>query len=590
MTYLEKRVKSESEECNIASGVLALTISTVIVKIIGLIYKIPMLTLLGSEGMGYFNSAYEIYMLFGIVGTAGVPVAMSVMISRSRCRADGGEGRIFSLSRFLFLFLGISLLGVMLFSAPLSRYLFGSDGVIFCIIAISPTVLFICLSSVYRGFFQGIGRMRETAISQVIEAALKLILGLAFARLAIWHGLSLPMVAAAGVLGLTLGSFFSLLYLAVSKRIYDKRIGGAGRWGAAATKKSANKWRAVAVKECNAPTERCAVAVKECDTPTERCAVAADGCVMAERCRKRANLSGTAESGRSILSLLVRTAIPISLSALVMNLTKIIDMTVILRRLQDIGYTSGEAFSVYGGYTTLVLPLFSLAPALISSVSLPLVPALARLVAREDGEGQRTVVADSTKTAMIVAMPISLGLSFFSREILTLIFGREQSAIALATPLLSLLSLAIPLSCLITIESAVLQAYMKTALPMVSVLCGSVLKIILGYILVGSPEVNILGAPISTIACDLLINALNFFFISKRLPRGVPLGNIIKPFLAAFISVCGSRLLYSALAVRFDVSAMLTLAVIGFCALIYLPVSLLIGAIEIDDVRRILRR
>ena len=128
---------------------------------------------------------------------------------------------------------------------------------------------------------------------------------------------------------------------------------------------------------------------------------------------------------KNILKNLLLTAIPISLSALVMNLTKIIDMTVMLRRLQDIGYASAEAFSAYGCYTTLALPLFSLAPTLISSIALPLVPSLAGAIASGDDDGQLGSVSGAVKLTMVVSMPISLGLSLFSREILSLIFGGQ---------------------------------------------------------------------------------------------------------------------------------------------------------------------
>ena len=107
MTELEIREGREKRNRGFASGVLVLTLSAVIVKIIGLVYKIPMLTLLGSEGMGYFNSAYEIYMLFGVVSTAGLPVAMSVMISSARERGELTEKKIFSVAMTLFLSLGV---------------------------------------------------------------------------------------------------------------------------------------------------------------------------------------------------------------------------------------------------------------------------------------------------------------------------------------------------------------------------------------------------------------------------------------------------------------------------------------------------
>ena len=100
------------------SGVLLLTLSTVLVKVIGLIYKIPMLAYLGSEGMGYFNSAYEIYALFCVISTAGLPVALSVLISGAIARGERGQvRRIYSASLAVFLLIGILGSGVMLLFA-----------------------------------------------------------------------------------------------------------------------------------------------------------------------------------------------------------------------------------------------------------------------------------------------------------------------------------------------------------------------------------------------------------------------------------------------------------------------------------------
>ena len=559
MTELEIRGKRQDKSDGFASGVLILSLSAVIVKIIGLIYKIPMLTLLGSEGMGYFNSAYEIYTLFGVVSTAGLPVAMSVLIARARCGGELTEKKIFSVAMTLFLSLGVVGSLLMLGLAPIFSSALGSDRAVFCMIAISPTVFFICLSSVYRGFFQGLGRMRETAISQIIEAALKLILGLVFAYIALRCGYSAPKVAAFAVLGLVAGSAASALYLALSKRAHGRSLNGA--------------------KSCG---EYCGCEKGECaDTR------GADGRYPKDECADTRGIEKKSAQGRRrICRELLTIAIPITLSSAVISITKIIDMTVILRRMQDIGYQSAEAFSAYGSYTTLALPLFSLAPALISSVALPLVPALASAVARGDRDEQVAVVGDAVRLTMIISMPISLGLSLFSREILSLIFAGQESAVALSAPLLSILALSVPLACFITVESAILQAYSRAGLPIISMLAGSLIKLLTAYFLIGDPDICIVGAPISTFFCDLVINAINWVFIGRLLPRGLDFGAISKPFFAAFISVGVSRLAFAALAARFGSSGVMTLGAVALSALIYLPLSFFVGAVRREDIAR----
>jgi len=206
------------------SGVGILTLSSLVVKVIGLFYRIPLLNYLGTEGMGYFNTAYELYALFCVISTAGLPVAMSVLIASFEAEGNSHDaGRVFRVS--LALFAGVGGVGTLLLwglSSPFAALL-GSPLSAACMRAISPTVLLICLSSAFRGFFQGKGRMLPTAISQVMEAAGKLLLGLAFAGFALSRGETLPVAAAYAVLGLTVGTALSVIYLLCHKTLTDRR-------------------------------------------------------------------------------------------------------------------------------------------------------------------------------------------------------------------------------------------------------------------------------------------------------------------------------------------------------------------------------
>ena len=515
---LDKKIRDNG----FMSGVLVLSLSAVIVKIIGLIYKIPMLKLLGSEGMGYFNSAYEIYTLFCIVATTGLPVAMSVMISSGK----GGAERIFRVAMRIFLMLGVVGCAVMIgLARPFSEFL-GSEKTVFCIFAISPTVFLICLSSAYRGFFQGHGKMLPTAVSQVIEALGKLILGLIFAFVALGGGASVEVVAAFAVFGLTVGEAVSVLYLMLSKRLSaDKAVG-------------------------------CCAAIEKND--------------------------------REIAGLLMKTAIPVTLSAAVISLTKVIDMTMILRRLQDLGYSSEQAFAAYGSYTTLALPLFSLAPALVASVAMPLIPSLSEAIAQRDDGKQKRVVASALRLTSMISMPISAGLSLFARPILELVFRGEDEAIALASPLLVVLGLSVTSACLITVGNAVLQAYSKAYVPIISMAVGSALKIALAYLLIGNAEIGIWGAPISTFVCDLIINIVNFCYIAKVMPDIPSIREVfVMPFAASAVSVVWARVAYNVLAKRATEGAFVTIGCIALAGLIYLPLIFIFRVIKKEEMSEI---
>lgn len=458
------------------SGVYILTLSTVIVKIIGLIYKIPMLKLLGSTGMGYFNSAYEIYASFCVIATSGIPVAMSLLISSTE--DERRRRKIFKVAFFTFLMLGIVCMALMLgFAYPFSNFL-GSPQTYFSLLCISPAIFFICLSSAARGYFQGLGQMNQTATSQVIEAAGKLVFGLVLASVGIKLGFDEPKVAGLAVLGLTLAEALSAAYLFISKgkiKVEDNESGG----------------------------------------------------------------------GMQIFSSLMRTTLPITLSASVLSITKLMDMTMIFRRLGSLGYSSELVNSIYGSYTTLAIPLFSLTPALVSAIALPLVPAISSARAEGDLDTQNQTARRAFKLTSLIAAPIGAGLTLFATPILELIFSGETQAIEYSSPLLSILGLSVLLSCFITVQNALLQAYGKPSLPLISMLIGSVLKIAVCYFLVGNPNINMYGIPVGTFICDFCISAINFYFLAKHSPLTLRFSDIlIKPYICAMISCVMAFMIY----------------------------------------------
>ncbi len=512
------KAKTERRE-NFYSGVLALSLSAIIVKIIGLVYKIPMLRLLGSEGMGYFNCAYEIYALLCVISTSGLPVAMSVMISKGQ---EDAREKVFKTAMRLFLLLGVLGTALMLcFSFPLARLL-GSDKSFYCILAIAPTLLFICVTSAYRGYYQGLSKMLPTAVSQVIEALGKLLLGILFAFAALNAGFSVELVAAFAVLGLLVGSAVSMLYL-----------------------------------------------------------------MMMRKQAFRENITMLRQERRSITAELCKTAIPISLSAAVLSFTKMIDMTMILRRLQGIGYSSEEAFSMYGSYTTLCLPLFSLAPALVSSVALPIIPKLSRAISQGDGDLQARTVNEGILVTNMISMPVAAGLALYSKEILSLIFKGENESIELCAPLLSVLALSVAFSSLVTLSNAVLQAYGNATLPMLSMGMGAAVKIVIAFFLIGNKDIGIMGAPISTFFCDLVIVTVNFCFVCMRIPKKINIGTFLRPFSAAVLSVGVSKYFFGAVSAEKGESGMLTLSFIGLSAVIYAFMCVLLKVIDVKEILKI---
>lgn len=194
----------------ILNGAAWLGFSAILLKIIGLVYKIPMSYLLGDEGMGYFNSAYTVYTFFYIIGSAGIPKAVSILCAKS---TDGEAKSIFSFIFKIYLLIGASLSLILIVFSEFIANSIGSANSFYTIFAIAPSVFFVCASGVLRGYLNGKIKFVPVAISELISALCKLLLGLIFAMFAIKKGVSLPIISAFSILGITLGSFFGFAYL-----------------------------------------------------------------------------------------------------------------------------------------------------------------------------------------------------------------------------------------------------------------------------------------------------------------------------------------------------------------------------------------
>ena len=524
---MKKYGKRESVGGGFISGVFILSLSTLIVKVIGLAFKIPMLSLLGMEGMGYFNSAYEIYALLCVVSTAGLPVALSILISSARATDDYFKiSKIYRAALRIFLALGAFGMAIMIiFAKPLSVWI-GNDGAYFCILAIAPALLFICLASAIRGYCQGFEDMKPTAISQLIEALSKLALGVSFAFIGIKKGYSVPVIAALGVLGITVGTVLSFCYLYIARRTHKVKSIDEGQ-----------------------------------------------------------------KSVGGFYRELVRIALPITLGSAIISLTRIIDMAFIMRRLQDIGVSQFAANEIYGAYTTLALPVFGLIPSLITPISMALIPELTVFIKRENIFGQTQTVEKAIKLTSLLAMPASIAVTVFSKQILSLLFAGQTEAIEIAAPLLSLLGSSIFFSCLITTTNAILQAYGCIRLPIFSMATGVAVKAFSTYFLLGTDGIGEYGAPIGSLACNVTVVLLNFAFMlryAKGSERAIGVMNcFVKPLGSSIIAIGATYGVYLWMTAKLFSDAISFCAAAACSVLIYCLLVILCGALSRDDIKMI---
>ncbi len=224
-------------------GALILAAATVVVKLIGAVFKIPLSILIGGEGMGYFTTAYGLYNPIVALAVAGLPVAVSKVVAANAAAGRYRDvRRIFSLSKLFLAAAGLAGLGIMLLGSGAFVRLSGNPGAFWSVVAISPALFFSCVMAAYRGYYEGLRNMYPTGASQVLEAAMKLVLGLGLSCAAIYYGrqdyrhtglvfgqfaanqqeadlLVLQFSAAAAVAGVTLSTCFGMLFLIIRHKI-----------------------------------------------------------------------------------------------------------------------------------------------------------------------------------------------------------------------------------------------------------------------------------------------------------------------------------------------------------------------------------
>ena len=465
---------AEENRQNFLHGAAILAAGVVVIKILGAIYKIPLRNIIGETGYGYFFAAYTIYNFFLTISTAGLPVALSRMISEANTLNRPRQARrTFRVAMVTLGALGLVFtLLMLLFPTEMALAFVSKANVSQCVFAIAPSVLLVCLTSAFRGYIQGNGNMKPTTVGQVVEVLVKVIVGLA---LAIWFtrlGRSVPECAAGAIFGVSVGSLAALIYM----------LGSYLR-----------QYRARAA---------------------EACALSQD----------------TPESVGRTLWQFIRIGVPITLGASVMSLFSLIDTKLINMQLPRVpGIGPALADKLYGAYSTMTT-LYNLPAAFITPMSIAVVPAISAAAVRRARGEVGTITESSLRISAVIALPMGAGLAVLSGPIVRLMFPDSNAA---GPAILTYLGIAAVFVCIALVSNAILQADGKERLPIVSMLAGGIVKIACNLLLVSRPEINILGAAIGTIACYGVICVLNCIFISRSMKVSP---NYARAFLPPLVS------------------------------------------------------
>lgn len=566
---------AERKKQSLLTGAGVLAIAAVLVKIIGAVYKIPLMSLLTPEGNGYFQGAYAIYNPLYAISMAGLPIAVAKMVSQS---IENGRirdaQRIFHVAQKLFFVVGLTgTLVLMLIAYPYS-VLVKSPMNYVSVIAVAPCIMFCCMMSSFRGYYEGLNNMTPTGVSQVIEAAVKFAFGLSATYVCFNHWINTyhkeavngvatvfgvevhneaealsvmyPYAAAVAIVGVTLGSMLGLLYLFIR---YKRKGFGFTR-----------------EELVNSPE---------------------------------------ADSDKNLRKALIRIAAPIALSSVVLNISNMIDDLTIRSRLAYAIESGGDTVKnmyqaaliasqtldeginnyLYGTHAA-VLNIKNLIPTITLTLGISAIPVLAAAWARKNKTDIKKAIETVLRVTMMIAMPAGFGIAAIPGPILSIIYSSQPEMIPVAEPMLRVYGLGIFLFAATSPMTNMLQAVGRMDIPIKSIAIGSCAKVILNFILIGNPEININGAPISTTVCYIIIFAINLASLLKVTQVKINFVSVyLKPLISAI--ACG----VTAWGINYVVteklmleSRIFTIVSIGAAAVVYAVLMLILKGIVKDDV------
>lgn len=551
-------------------GAMVLSISMIIVKLCGMVYKI-MLTriysMFGDQyagiGTGLFTNAYEIYIPLFTLATAGFPIAVSRLISESIAQNRYKDVRqIHKVSKPFFVVMGLVCFALMIGLSFVYVDLIKSPYSIYAMLMLAPSIFFGCLVSIYRGYFEGQRNMAPTAISEIVEAAVKMIFGLSMAYIVMRVGIN-QYTTNGTIFGLSFDSeseaLNMLIAFSVASAIFAISLGGFFSYISLKIIYRRNK---------NA-------------IPEEYYENSVD-----------------ARSRKETLNLLLKTAIPIGLAAVVMSVSSTIDTLVIQNVLYNMAVNNGDELLLqYGGnldshipknptesnpitiHTYLLgayscaLTIMQLVTAVTQVFGTSAMPSVTNAYTKGDKQELKKSIETVLKLTLLFTLPAGIGMFVLSYPIISLLYDGYIAVVG--ARVLCVMGLSVIFVATSTPICSMLQGVGRIDMPLKLYSVAMVIKIALNYAFVSIVSVNIMGAAVGSLVSYLFVCIVGMYFLIKK-AGVVPdfLNTTLKPLFASIICGAAAYLSYELLskAISGNVATILSIVI----AAVFYVISLLL--------------
>ena len=453
-------------------GTMILTISSIIVKVIGSLNWIILSRVLGGEGIGLYQMGFPIYLMAITVSSAGVPVAISIITSEKLANKDyRGAKRVFNVSLRLLLLSGLLFSSALFFGADflINQHIIRDARAYYSIIALAPAVFFVTFLASFRGYLQGWQIMTPTATSEVVEQLVRVITMLIFADLFMPYGLA--YAAGGASMGAGAGAFCALLVLMWFYRRLKKRL-------------------------------HAEIEAQDDSIPLE--------------------------SAGSIIKRLLKLALPVSLTSLMLHIGANLDLLIVPQRLEVAGFDVRHATELFGYLTGMAVPLVNLAAIFTAAMTISLVPSISESRTLGHFNAIQEKIRIAFRVAMIITFPCFMGLFFLAEKVAALIYNAPGAAGAIQTMSVGILFLGMH-----QISTGILQGLGKTAIPVINMLLACLVKVVISWWLTAIPYLGIKGASLATVADFAVAAIINMGFIYKYTGFTLSMGSLLKPLLAS---------------------------------------------------------
>ena len=444
----------------VQAGILAM--ASMIVRVIGLLYRAPLTAIIGDEGNGYYGTAYNIYTIILMVSSYSMPSAISKLMAQKLAVGEyRNANRVFRCALTYGVLVGLVGSGLLFFGA---RFLVPDVAV--CVLQVfAPTVFLFGILGSMRGYFQARGSMVQTSVSQILEQLANAVVSIAAAWLLMQTAVGADPTRRAqlGAMGSALGTGAGVL-IALLFMVFCFRRSREGR-----------------------------------------------------KAEILSDATGKEEKYRAFLRDTVLVITPFMLSGVIMNLTTSLNQTIYMRMLIDWkGAGETATTTLYGIFSNKAVVISNIPISIATAVSSAIIPGISAAYARRDEAGARRQVGNAIRITSIIAIPSAVGLAVLARPITMLMFPQMES-LELASSLLSLLAVTVIFYSISTITNAALQSIGRMNLPLVSAGIALVVQTVVLVLLLLFTDLDVRALVLVSILYSVMIFAVNQYYLRRFL-------------------------------------------------------------------------